>query len=248
MRSFGLLLKRELIAYFLSPIAYLVMMFFLAMIGFSFWLLVSILVQGTMSATILSELFGSIFFWIAVLIVVPMITMRLFAEERRSGTLETLLTAPVTDSEVVLAKYVGALLFFMLMWLPTAAYLWILRRYSPLDAPPDWGAFIGGYIGAFLVGAFYLAIGTFCSALTRNQIVAAIMCFAVISVLFFSGFLAYIARDPTVRELGAYVSSVEYMRDFARGVMDSRAFAFHLSGTAFILFATVRLLESRQWI
>jgi ABC-2 type transport system permease protein len=248
MKSFGLLLKRELTAYFLSPIAYLVMMFFLAMIGFSFWLLVSILVQGTMSASILSELFGSIFFWIAVLIVVPVLTMRLFAEERRSGTMETLLTAPVGDAAVVLAKYIGALVFFMLMWVPTLAYLWILRRFSPLEAPPDWGALAGGYLGALLVGAFYLAIGVFCSALTRNQIVAAVMAFAVISVLFFAGFLAYTARDPALREFGAYISSVEYMRDFARGAVDSRAFVFHLSGMLFMLFATVRVLESRQWI
>lgn len=247
MRTFRILLKRELTAYFLSPIAYLVMMFFLTMIGFSFWLLVSILVQGTMDVSILSELFGSIFFWIAVLIVVPVLTMRLFAEERRSGTLETLLTAPVRDVDVVLAKYVGALLFFMVMWVPTISYLWILRRYSPLETPPDWGALMGGYLGALLVGLLYVAIGLFCSALTRNQIVAAIMTFAVISVLFFAGFLAYTARDPGLREFGAYISSVEYMRDLARGSLDSRAIVFHASGAIFMLFATVRLLESRRW-
>ncbi len=248
MKTFGILLKRELTAYFLSPIAYLVMMFFLAMVGFSFWLLVSILVQGTLSASILSELFGSIFFWIAVLIVVPVLTMRLFAEERRSGTLETLLTAPVGDAAVVLAKYFGALLFFLIMWLPTLTYLWILRRYSPTETPPDWGALAGGYAGTLLVGMLYIAIGLFCSALTRNQIVAAIMAFAVISVLFFAGFLAYTARDPALRELGTYISSVEYMRDFARGAFDTRAIVFHASGAMFMLFATVRLLESRRWV
>lgn len=248
MKAFGILLKRELMAYFCSPIAYLVTMFFLAMIGFSFWMLIGILAQGTLSVTILSELFGSIFFWIAMLIVVPILTMRLFAEEKRSGTIETLMTAPVTDTEVVLSKYAGALLFFVLMWLPTALYLLILHRLSPIEAPPDWGAFVSGYAGAFLVGALYLAVGTLCSALTRNQIVAAIMCFACISILFFTGFLTYTARDPWVREWSSYISSVEYMRDFARGAWDSRALVFHLSGTVFVLFATVKIMESRRWI
>ena len=247
MRAFLTLWRKELAAYFLSPIAYVMMMFFLVVMGFSFWLLVSVLIQGSMSASIMNELFGSIFFWIAMLIVVPVLTMRLLAEENRAGTIETLMTAPVSDAEVVLAKYAGALVFFVLMWLPTAVYALVLRRFSPLVAPMDFGPMLGGYLGATLVGALYIAIGLFCSALTKNQIVAAIICFALINVAFISGFLAYVGRDETVRNLGAYVSSVEHMRDFARGVVDSRAVVFHLSGAVFMLFATVKVVESRKW-
>jgi len=247
VRAFFTLLKKEIASYFLSPIAYVMIIFFLVVMGFSFWLLVSILVQGSISATIMNELFGSIFFWIAMLIVVPVLTMRLIAEENRSGTIETLMTAPVSDTEVVLAKYVGALVFFVLMWLPTAVYALVLRRFSPLTAPMDFGPMFSGYLGATLVGAFYISIGLFCSALTRNQIVAAISCFALINLAFISGFLAYVGRDEIVRNVGAYISSVEYMRDFGRGALDSRAIVFHLSGAAFMLFATVKVVESRKW-
>ena len=106
---------------------------------------------------------------------------------------------------------------------------------------------LSGYLGAMLVGTFYIAIGLFCSALTKNQIVAAIICFAMINLAFISGFLAYVGRDEAVRNLGAYISSVEYMRDFARGALDSRAFVFHISGAVFMLFATVKVMESRKW-
>lgn len=247
MRAFRTLWAKELAACFLSPIAYIMIVFFLVVMGFSFWLLVSILFQGSVAATIMNELFGSIFFWISMLIVVPVLTMRLFAEEKRAGTIETLMTAPITDAEVVLAKYAGALTFFIIMWIPTAAYMLILRRFSPLTTPPDPGPMLSGYLGAVLVGSLYLSIGLFCSALTRNQIVAAIICFAVLNIAFFTGFLAYVGRDETVRNVAMYLSSVEHMRDFARGAVDTRSVVFYVTGTAFMLFATVKVVESRKW-
>lgn len=247
MRAFRTLWAKELGACFLSPIAYITIVFFLVVMGFSFWLLVSILAQGSVTTTIMNELFGSIFFWMAMLIVVPVLTMRLFAEEKRAGTIETLMTAPVTDAEVVLAKFAGALTFFLIMWVPTAAYLLILRRFSPLTAPPDPGPMLSGYLGAALVGSLYLSIGLFCSALTRNQIVAAIICFAVLNIAFFTGFLAYVGRDESVRNVATYLSSVEHMRDFARGAVDTRSILFYVTGTVFMLFATVKVVESRKW-
>lgn len=247
MRALRTLWGKELSAYFLSPIAYVMMVFFLIVMGFSFWLLVDVMAQGPAGPAAMRQLFSSIFFWIAMLIVVPVLTMRLFAEEKRSGTIETLMTAPVTDVEVVLAKYLGALSFLCVVWMPTLAYAFILRAFSPLTAPVDLGPMLGGYVGTLLVGAQYVAIGLFCSSLTRNQIVSAIACFALICVSFFAGFLAFIAQNEGVRDLGAYVSSVSHMLDFSRGAVDTRPFVFYLSTAALVLFATVKVVESRKW-
>lgn len=248
MRTFFTLWRKELSAYFLSPIAYVVIIFFLMVMGFSFWLLTNILVQEAGDATVMKELFGSIFFWIATLIVVPVITMRLFAEEKRMGTIESLMTAPVSDVSVVLAKYAGALSFFVALWLPTIAYVFILRRFSSETTPIDYGPILGGYAGAFLVGAFYLSVGLFASSMTRNQIVAAIVCFALITLAFFAGFIPYITRVDAVREVGSYLSSVAHMLDFSRGAFDTRPVGFYLSGSFLMLFLTVKIIEARKWI
>jgi ABC-2 type transport system permease protein len=247
MRTFITLCRKELAAYFLSPIAYVMMMFFLVVMGVSFSLLVSVLVEGSAGVMIMKELFSSIFFWIAMLVVVPVLTMRLFAEEKRSGTIETLMTAPVSDAAVVLAKYAGALAFFVILWIPTASYAFILRAFSPLTAPVDFGPMLGGYVGAFLVGAMYIAMGLFCSSLTNNQIVAAMMCFAMTCVAFFAGFIPFITRNNVLREFGSYVSSISHMLDFSRGAVDTRPIVFCVTICALMLFATVKVVESRKW-
>jgi ABC-2 type transport system permease protein len=179
---------------------------------------------------------------------VPVITMRLLAEEQRMGTIETLMTAPVTDVDVVLAKYFGALTFFVILWVPTLAYVFVLKAFSLESMPIDFGPILAGYLGAFLVGAFYISVGLFASSLTRNQIVAAIICFALICVAFFVGFTPYLARTELLRDLGMYVSSVAHMIDFSRGAVDTRPIVFHLSGTVLMLFATIKVVEARKWI
>ena len=247
MRDFWTLWRRELAAYFLSPIAYVMMIFFLAVFGLSFWLLVNVLVDGVVGASPMKELFGSIFFWLAVLIVVPVLTMRLLAEETRSGTLETLMTAPVTDLAVVAAKFAGAATFYIVLWLPTVTYAFVLKRFSPLSAPMDFGPMLSGYLGALLIGWFFLSVGLFCSALTSNQIAAAITCFALIGSFFFAGFFAFLARSDAVRDAAGYVSSVMHMLDFSRGVVDTRPIVLYVSATVFMLFLAVRVLESRRW-
>lgn len=247
MRTFFILWKKELAGYFLSPVAYVVTVFFLIVMGVSFWLLIGVLSEGAKGLSVMNELFGSIFFWLALLIVIPILTMRLFAEERRSGTFESLMTAPVRDTEVVLAKYAGALTFYAMMWLPTLAYVWVLRAFSPEGAPVDLGAVAGGYVGALVLGAFFLALGLFASALTRNQIVAAIAAFALICVFFLAGFVPYVWHTPSAQRLGGYTSAVMHMLDFARGVVDTRPLAFYAINTAFLLFATVKVVEARRW-
>lgn len=247
MRTFLLLWRREVMSYFLSPLAYVVMIFFLVVMGYSFWFLTSLLAGGSPGINVVNELFGSFFFWLPMLVTAPMLTMRVLAEEKRSGTIETLLTAPVSDAAIVLGKYAGALSFFVVMWLPTAAYAFVLQRFSAESAPVDFGPLLGGYLGAFLVGALYLAAGVFCSALTSNQIIAAMASFALLGLLFFAGMLGDATQNERVREICDYASSVKFMRDFARGVIDTRPVVFHLSGAAFLLFAAIRILEARHW-
>ena len=247
MRAFFILWRKELGSYFSSPIAYVTSVFFLAVMGFSFWLLVDFLVEQPGSPGAMQALFDSFFFWVALLVVVPVITMRSFAEEKRSGTIEVLMTAPVTDPAVVLAKFAGALGFFAAMWTPTALYALLLQRLAPLPVSLDAGPLLGGYLGALLIGAFYISIGVFASSLTSNQIIAAIVAFAAFGLFFFAGLLTFSVRDPALREVAAYFSALSHMSEFARGAVDSRPVVLYLTGTAFMLFATVRVVESRKW-
>ncbi len=248
MRVFLTLWRREVMAFFLSPIAYVIMVFFLLLMGLSFWMLINILAQGPSSAGVMRVLFGeSLFFWLAMLMVVPVTTMRLFAEERRSGTIETLMTAPVGDVTIVMAKYLGALAFFIVLWAPTTLYAVVLMHVAPQSAPIDWGTTVTTYLGTACIGAFFLSVGVLTSALTRNQAVAAIACFAVLCTFFFAGFIPYYARTPALQEVGRYVSSVLHMMDFSRGAIDTRPLIFYLSLTAWTLFATVKVIESRKW-
>jgi len=247
MGVFFTLWRKELGAYFLSPIAYVVTIFFLVITGFSFWLLATVLAEGPGGVTVLQALFDSLFFWIGLLIVVPVITMRAFAEEKRSGTIEVLMTAPVRDSSVVLAKFAGAVTFYGLMWLPTVAYAFVLRHFSPLTAPVDFGPLLGGYLGAALVGTLYISVGLFASACTSNQIIAAITGFALFGVYFFGGLFAYVAKSDQVKDIATYLAAMVHMSDFARGLIDSRPIVLYLSITAFMLFLTVKVVESRKW-
>ncbi len=248
MRLLLTLWRRELLAYFFSPMAYVVMLLFLVLMGLSFWTLITILAEGPSSAGVMRVLFGeSLFFWLAMLLVTPVITMRLFAEEKRLGTIETLMTAPVDDVHIVLSKYLGALTFFIVIWIPTIVYPVLLARLNPHDAPVDWGGMAATYVGVGCVGALYLAVGLFASAITRNQAVAAMTSFSLVCGLFFAGFIPYFARSPGWQEFGRYISSVIHMMEFSRGVVDTRPMVFHLLCALFMLFVTVKVVESRKW-
>jgi ABC-2 type transport system permease protein len=250
MRTFGVLLRRELGAIFLSPIAWTAMTFFLAVMGASFWMLLELLArgaEGTEGGTVIGQLLGSIFFWLALLIVAPVITMRTLAEERRSGTFEMLMTAPVRDGAVVLAKYAAALLFYAALWLPTLAYPIALRLLRPLGAPMDVGALAAGYLGVMLIGAAALAAGVFASAVTRSQVTAALGGFAIVCVFFLAGFLPYIPHGETMSRAAHYASGVTHLLDFARGVVDTRPIAFYVINTAWLLWAAVQMVGARRW-
>jgi len=240
--------RRELAAYFLSPMAYVAAIFFLLITGFNFYLVVGIFssYEYTIPDVMEQLLSSPLFFWPTFLLIVPVLTMRTFAEEKNSGTIETLMTAPVTERAVVLAKFSAALAMFLCMWLPTAAYPFLVETFSEEVAPLDIWPVISGYLGILLLGMFYLSVGVLCSALTGSQVVAAIATYAVTGILFFGGLVhTHVAAD-LIREISLYISSFEHQQRFVRGIIDSRPIVFYASGTVLMLFSTIRFLEGRR--
>jgi ABC-2 type transport system permease protein len=241
--------RRELGAYFLSPISYLVLTLFLVVEGYSFWLFIELLNgRETPHGAVLQYFFGGTFlYWLFVMFLVAVITMRLVAEERRQGTLEPLLTAPVDEWEVVVGKYLGALVFWAALWAPTVLYVFVLRAYAPAGAAPDPGPIVSGYLGTLLVGASSLALGLLFSTLTRNQILAAVLSFVSLSMLLLVGALgdALVRSGPWAPALD-YINLFRQMDDFGRGIVDSRHIIYHLSIVAVALFAATRALELKR--
>jgi ABC-2 type transport system permease protein len=247
MRAFFILWRRELGALYTAPLAYAVTAFFLATMGLAFYFLSSLLAEGVPGVHLHNALFGTPFYWVALLVIIPLITMRTLAEERRAGTLEALLTAPISDAAVVAAKFAGLLTFFIALWLPTLLFLVLLSTLSDAAPPLDTGAIAAGYLGTLLFGAFFLSLGLLCSASTASQVVAGISCFAFMLALLFTSFTDHLAVPPIVRVLTQAIAPTRHLQDFARGIIDTRPVFLYLSGTFFFLFATVRTLEARQW-
>lgn len=247
MRNVPTLLRRELNAYFASIVGYIVLVFFLVVMGVTFSVIVNYLTQAPTQFTAMKIMFSM--FWLPSLFIVPAITMRLLAEEKRSGAMEMLMTAPVTEWEVVVAKWLGAVVLYSLMWAFTALYVLILGYFSRGLGTLDYGPIASGYVGVLMIGQFLIALGVLASALTKNQIVAALMSFALLFLLLVvvSLWLPWMVKNPdTVKFLKA-VSTTEHMEDFARGVVDLRPLVLYASGTVLALFLTTRVVESRKW-
>lgn len=243
MRVFFALWKRELAALFLSPIAYVMLMFFLLVTGCGFyWLIKENLDMGRAVQGLMVVIWG------CMLIVLPILTMRTFAEERKSGTFETMMTAPVQNSTVVTAKFASTLSFFMLMCLPTVAYLPLMRWiYPPMANLLDAGAIAGGYMTVLLIASTFIAMGMLASALTSNQIIAAISTFSLMCIIFFGGlFQPHLSNNALVKEVGSYLSTALHLLEASRGVFDSRPFVFYLSTTFLFLFLSIKAVETRR--
>lgn len=239
--------KRELIASFCSPLAYVVMVSFLVFNGVVFSFFMDLVAsQPTLSGTRgpLQLFFGStILSVLTLMIFCPAITMRTLAEEWRSRTAETLLTAPVTDAAVVLGKFAGALTVYAALWLPTLLYALVVRRYGPVD----WGALGAAYAGVMLVGAAFLGIGVLTSALARSQVTAFVASFGVIGVLMFAlGLGRYIFTDEPSQRFFSYVNLWEHMEHFSVGLIDTRQVVYYGSVTVLALTLTVRSLGVRR--
>ena len=244
MRGFWPIFKRELFAYFVTPLAWVVITAFLLIQGLHFYLVFSHFagqVQVTADAGPVQSFFGqTVLLYLPLLFVCPVLTMRLFAEERRSGTIEPLLTAPVTVTAVVLGKYGAVLVTYVAMWLPTLLYMWLASDAGHVD----WNVVGTGYLAVLLVGAGYLAIGTMTSAITKSQLSAAIVSAMVLIGLFMLGIGAFIFEDGLARDLCSYVSVWAQMNDFSRGMVDSRRLVFDATTIVLPLFITIRAVDS----
>ncbi len=245
MTTFFTLFRRQLSAYFYSSMAYVIMVVFLAVAGLSFCRLISQSLEECLKIGDL--LFGSMLFWLMVIVSITLITMQVFAEEKRSGSLESLLTVPVTDIQVVMAKYAASLAFFIIMCAPTVLYIVVLRMFSSTLEGMDLVSVATGYVMLLLIGAFFIAFGLFASSLTRSQVVAAMLGFTGISLFFFADTFQFLGHGGRVGRVLDYLSSVQHMVDFSQGIVDTRPVVLYLSGIVFFLFATVKVIESRQW-
>jgi ABC-2 type transport system permease protein len=248
MRSFWPIYKREMFAFFVTPLAWVLIVAFLIVQGMHFFLVVDHFASQADIAgdeTPLTAFFGNtVLLYLVLFMLVPPMTMRAFAEERRSGTIETLMSGPVSTAAVVLAKYTAALTTYVLMWIPTVLYLVILARTGALDAR----AAASAYLGVLLVGAAYLAVGTCASALARSQFVAMIWTALALLVLFIIGIGEFVTREGTVfHDVCVHVSVWGHMNDFSSGLVDSRHLVFYGTLIALPLFIATRAVEAWRW-
>ncbi|HVU26718.1 MAG TPA: ABC transporter permease [Verrucomicrobiae bacterium] len=249
MRVFLTLTRRELATFFVSVTGYVIIAAVAFLIGLSFVVLITNLGSDPSSLPVTEIFYRTYFFWLIVLLAAPVITMRLFALEKATGTFETLMTTPVGDLQVVAAKFTAAIIFYTIMWLPILACLFIIHHFTHQRIGMDVGTIGGMYLGTFLVGCLFLSLGCFASSITRSQMAAAMISFVLGVSLFALGFLAKTipAAAQWQSQVISYFGLFDQMQDFARGVVDTRAVIFYVSATFFFLFLTLRAVESRRW-
>lgn len=235
MRNIPAIALREINSYFVSPIAYIVIAAFLAGSGYFFSLILFYTREASMRF-----LFGNIA--VILLLLAPLLTMRLLAEEQKSGTIELLLTNPVRDSEVVLGKFLAGLTFLGVMIGLTLYFPFLLFVFGS----PDPGPIISGYLGLLLLGSTLLSIGLLASSLTANQIVAAVVSFVLALILWAVDGASGLLGSP-LGDIVAYASLSAHFDDLARGVVDSSHLVFYITASALFLFLTVRSVETRRW-
>ena len=253
MRNTWIIFRKELRSYFVSPIAYLLLTMFAVIFGFFFWNALGFFVIRGMEAQMSDQSFPMNLNEMVIrpllsnvsvigLFFIPMITMRLFAEEKRNGTIELLATSPVRDVEVILGKWLAALSLYACMLLFTALNFAFLFRYGN----PDWKPLVIGYLGLLLEAGGLLAIGTFISTLTKNQIIAGATTFGVCLLLWVLDWVSGY-ETATWAQVLSYISVVPHFESFARGVIDSKDAIFYVTVIFVGLFFTVRSMESLRW-
>jgi ABC-2 type transport system permease protein len=254
MKNILAIWQREMKSYFVSPIAYVVLTVFLFISGFFFTTILTAWVQQTMMQAAYGQgappadvpgmvsrsFFGTIS--VVLLFMIPMLTMGLFAEEKKRGTIELLLTTPVSNLQAMMGKYLASLSFLLIMFLSSVLTISALFMYGQ----PEWKPIMGAYIGLVLYGAALLAIGLFISTLTENQIVAGVITLGVILVLWLIDALAANAQGM-MKDVLSYMSVISHLDDFIKGVIDTTHVIFYVTFAFFGLFLTYRSLESLRW-
>jgi ABC-2 type transport system permease protein len=248
------ILKKELRLYFTSPVAWVVITIFLFISGYFFYNIFAFYTLASMQSamnpqmardlnvtdSVLRPLFSNVS--VILLLLMPLITMRLFAEERRSGTIELLLTYPVRDGAVLIGKYLSALTLYALMLALTLLYPGMVAYFARVE----WGPLLTGYLGLLLMGGTFLSVGIFASSLTENQIVASITTFGTLLILWVIGWSAEYVGGSWGRVL-SHLSLLDHFDTFARGVLDTKDVIYYLDVSIVALFLTLRSLETRRW-
>jgi ABC-2 type transport system permease protein len=248
MRAYLTLTRRELASFFLSISGYVIISGLALLVGLDFVTLLNGLGTDPVSMPITQVFFNNLLLWIIIVLTAPVITMRLFALEKSTGTFETLTTTPVADVKIVAAKFTAALTFFIVMWLPALACMFIVQHFADQPGALDKGTLCSMYLGLLLAGSFILSIGCFASALTKSQVVAGMITLvAGIALLMLNWLAQNTAAGHWQAEVLMFFNLSQQMVDFTRGIVDTRVLVFYVSVTFFFLFLTLRVIESRRW-
>jgi ABC-2 type transport system permease protein len=247
--------QKELKSYFASPIAYIVLGLWALLYGYFFVAILSFFVrqsmqmnqmgmQGPQAVNINQQMIKPLLqnVTILVLFLMPMITMRTYSEEKRSGTIELLLTAPVTDFQIIMGKFLGALSLYAVMLLVTMLHIGLLFAYGH----PEWKQILTAYLGLLLLGGCFISVGLLISSLTSNQIVAGIVTFAVFLMLWVITWIGSFS-GPTVDKLTTYLSIIDHWDDFGKGILDTSHLVYYVSFITFGLFLTAKSVETERW-
>jgi ABC-2 type transport system permease protein len=252
MRNVLAIAGKELRGYFASPIGYVLVGFFALLFGWFFYTLVAFFERQSMqmaagpggSLNVNQMLITPLLMnaTVIMLLVFPLITMRTYAEEKRSGTIELLLTSPITDFEIIMGKFLGALALFAAMLSVTLVHMALLFLFGT----PEWKPIATGYLGLLLMGGAFLSLGLFISSLTRNQIVAGMITFSVFLLLWVINWVSSFV-GPTAQIVLNYLSITEHFDDFAKGIIDTKNVVYYLSFIAMGLFLTMKSVDSERW-
>lgn len=247
--TLGTMTWKEVKSFFGRPVAYIVIFFWLLLNGYFFLALLDHYGGAEAWGRDFQEppsqyVTGNFIMLFGLALMCPALTMRLLAEESNNGSIEMLLTSPVTHTQVMLSKYAGAIVFYLSLLLATGVYMLILSNYA---TEWDWGPVLGGYLGLFLMGAMFLSIGLFTSSCTDNQIVAFILAVLPNMLLLFIFLVANVAPVDWLKEVIKHINIWELHQEFLKGVVHWRSLAFYLSSTVFFLFLAVRGVESHTW-
>ncbi|MDZ7289107.1 MAG: ABC transporter permease subunit [candidate division KSB1 bacterium] len=257
MRNFLAILEKELKSYFYSPVAYVVLGFFVVATGLFFYNIINWFDRISMQSMMMAQRYGQmqpvnvnmmairpLFHNIAIiaLFLLPGLTMRLFAEEKRQGTMELLATSPLTNWQITLGKFTSALLFYLVMLLVTGVFITLLFFFGNPEVWP----ILSGYLGLLLVGGCFISLGLLFSAFTENQIIAFVSAFAVNLAILALGWLSNFT-GPTLAQFFSSISPIEHFDDFAKGIIDTKHLVFYLSFMFAGIFLTYVTVESARW-
>jgi ABC-2 type transport system permease protein len=255
MRNVLAIANKELRSYFAGPIAYIAIGLWALLYGYFFIAILQFFVRqsmqmgqmgmgGPQSMNINQQLIRPLLqnVTIMILFVMPMVTMRTYSEEKRSGTIELLLTSPLTDFQIIMGKFLGAMALYALMLAVTTIHIALLFIYGRPELKP----ILTAYLGLFLLGGCFISLGLLISSLTKNQIVAGMLTFAVFLLLWIITWIGSFS-GPTVDQLTQYLSIIDHLEDFSKGVIDTKHLIYYVSFITFGLFLTAKSVDSERW-